>query len=1073
MLTAIGPGVSALLDYTPWTDYTTQVVTAAQGDVRDTYRCTIRDLLGKFTIADEDEIVACDEQDPNGWPACNLLANPALSAFSGNTPTSWNVNTSPNGTGVTLGPAGVSGRFGASNCASVALANASNQAGNVYGIWQQITLPADENGTPLGLGTARPSTLPYAASVYFQVSAAVTAVTGQLRLEWWSANRGSNIRTDSVALNLTGQVVGTWQRAGLTAYPPANAALAVVSLYLSTTAATNSGTVRLSCAQLEYATFGAVQSVGFAPLLYNAAMGYHGTGGVVDEWLPDTNGNTDVTYAVVSSSLSSGTAQQITIASTYTKDGYTRGIQGYFNSGGTLVDPLQPIQLSMRYRVTTALSGGLNARIKCYCFTSNFTYLTQFQADGPTNEGATGAGLWQTLAFAMGPGTPNPYPAGTQYIKIVAGVQPPGGGGTASGGGVLAVGQISLAALGSPYVPHAATALASGQYPTPYVDASLAGCNVDRGKSGLAYRQMRHFGGFIRAATADYDQTGGPEAKLEIEAVDYGVMLEEAPANLLLNPQQDTAAISQVVAYAQGQGPFLVGIDATTYVSNLGYYNGGLFPWQTVKDVLNNIANNMAGTYWVDPYKFLHYQSALANNAPFALSDQPDLVATFPFSKFKYRKDSTQTLTRPVVEGSTTLSAPQSWPANGAGYAVVGNVGGTTATLSGNIAAGVSALPVSSGGTSFAAGSKIVVGVNTANEETVTVAGSGSTSTSVAITGTTANAHSSGDVVGAIVVASGANVTSLALAAATANWVRQGTMLWVSRNGQGEEFTVSADAAGGATSLSIQSNPAFFDIPAGAKVQTMGAVVSYNGGNVIPIAQVDSFTVAGAGLTIGAKNSNTYAQGYGALYDPTAGTVEINGANWPTNGQQLAAVFRMYTPVLIRVRSPAQEGAIQRAIHKHYKIDEVFTQQGAIDRANAELSKSGKPQPMGTARVTSPPWPAATPPRPLQAIPVTFAAAKLSGALFQIQKVETRPLGFGGVAYTLDIGFYHPDFIIRMAQAATDLARQGTNVTPGSVIQDVTSVQDGWAVSDGLQVAQSTRGVWGGSSTWGGSSAWG
>lgn len=209
------------------------------------------------------------------------------------------------------------------------------------------------------------------------------------------------------------------------------------------------------------------------------------------------------------------------------------------------------------------------------------------------------------------------------------------------------------------------TALVSGKYPTTYCDSAQPGCYVETGLSGLPFRQMRLFGGLVRIATAVYI---GPARTIEVQGVDFTVLLAEAPATLIIFQQADNTAIQTAVTYAQNQG-FLIGINATTYVQNIATVDAHAYSWSTTKEVITQIANQTVAAFWVDYYKFLHYMPALAVNAPYGLSDSPDLITTYPYADFQYVLDATESRTSPVIEGSTQLSNPLTQTQSGNGVA--------------------------------------------------------------------------------------------------------------------------------------------------------------------------------------------------------------------------------------------------------------------------------------------------------------------------------------------------------------------------------------------------------------------
>jgi hypothetical protein len=217
------------------------------------------------------------------------------------------------------------------------------------------------------------------------------------------------------------------------------------------------------------------------------------------------------------------------------------------------------------------------------------------------------------------------------------------------------------------------TALAAGKYPTPFMDVGQPGCMTDIA-TGYPYRSLRLFGGYIRVIEDDY--TAGPEALRNITAVDYGVILSEAPLTILLQSQSDYNAIQAIVTYARNEGTYLVGLDTTTYVQTIGTIDAMTWSSSTVQTAFAQIADANIATLWVDYDKRLHYASSLAISAPFALSDNPNLVSTFPFGNFVYREDSSQSLTAKTIQGRTQLSLPQTYSTTGNGTTTVYTING-------------------------------------------------------------------------------------------------------------------------------------------------------------------------------------------------------------------------------------------------------------------------------------------------------------------------------------------------------------------------------------------------------------
>ncbi len=315
----------------------------------------------------------------------------------------------------------------------------------------------------------------------------------------------------------------------------------------------------------------------------------------------------------------------------------------------------QPYYFSVYLRTLTAFHNA-NILVNIDWYTSAGAYLSTVSS-GPVPGNLPSYTRYTASGYA-------PATAGSAYAYVNIATNHA----TNSGTLLIDCAQVEYATFGSARAPGRGTltAIQAGLYPTTYCDATRPGCYTDR-ISGLAYRQLRVFGGYVKHLKWDWSQS--PEAEITITGVEYGVILQEAPANLVIANQTDVAAIAAAVTYAQNQG-YLAGLDATTYVQQLATINAQVFSWQTTKTVLNAIANQTGGIYWVDPYLYLHYGSANALSAPFALSATPDLQLTFPMVGFTLEADSTNSATAAICQGTTQTSAPQNYAATGDGSTV-------------------------------------------------------------------------------------------------------------------------------------------------------------------------------------------------------------------------------------------------------------------------------------------------------------------------------------------------------------------------------------------------------------------
>lgn len=651
MLIAAGPGLASLTSYSQLLDARSFQAQSQQGTTLDTLTVVLRDRSNTATLVEEDDVVALDETDPNGWPTVNLLANPGLTGtyVSGVAP-NW---TAPALSGYTPSKNTSLGTLSsATTSQQLAVANIANATTAQW--YQQVALPRDENAAPL-------VALPYYASVYVLAITNAVAITPQFALTFYASDGVTQVgQATTAALPIFGTSV--WRRIVVSATPPSGAVFARLSILLTSTSATNSYIVLLDAAQLEYATFGqftvpltgAVAGAANPTALTNQNLTGAVGAGVASGWYPDDAGAAGVVYSVISAPALSTSAQQIAVSGA-SPSSYPNSIA----QNVTLPNTLWSYALNVRYQVTAAFSAA--ARVQFGAVYQDVNGNTIAQASVQSAAGLGLSGGWLALALNVGPAFGMSALAGATQLKVYAGLVDAT---DASVHGTLVVGALSLApaAVGA-LNPDMAPASAAGLYPTPYCDANQPGCYTDQGRSGRYYRHLRTFGGYIKQI--DTDLSNGPEPQDKLACVEYGTLLQEAPCTLIVSNQTDVSAISAGCAYAVNLG-YLVGLDYTTFVQNVGTIDAQAFTQNTIRDLLDYVANETVAAYYVDYYCRLHYGSALAVSAPFNLSDQPDGVTTFPYINCVGTRDSTQTVTEPVIEGGSQTSAPQTYTASGA-----------------------------------------------------------------------------------------------------------------------------------------------------------------------------------------------------------------------------------------------------------------------------------------------------------------------------------------------------------------------------------------------------------------------
>ena len=241
MIVLAGPGVKNLQYYSSKIDADSIQIQENQGDTLNTFSCTLYDPSSAATIVCEDDVVVCDEMDPNGFPCVNLAPNPSLEGtYTSGIAPSW--STTGTLTGFTFSKATSGMLFGAA-AQQMVLSNAPN--GNTVLLYPQITLPVDENQSPL-------LALPYYWSIWYNTTVGFVGCTLTLVIDF--LNSGGGVISSSVAGNLLLNTSGVWSRASTNGIAPAGAVSVKVRVICHITSATNSGTLLLDGAQFEYAT---------------------------------------------------------------------------------------------------------------------------------------------------------------------------------------------------------------------------------------------------------------------------------------------------------------------------------------------------------------------------------------------------------------------------------------------------------------------------------------------------------------------------------------------------------------------------------------------------------------------------------------------------------------------------------------------------------------------------------------------------------------------------------------------------------------------------------------------------
>lgn len=97
-------------------------------------------------------------------------------------------------------------------------------------------------------------------------------------------------------------------------------------------------------------------------------------------------------------------------------------------------------------------------------------------------------------------------------------------------------------------------------------------------------------------------------------------------------------------------------INGTTYVTALKTYEKIRFNRKSLHSILEQLAANAGAQWYIDTDKNLHFFLSEENDAPYDISDDPDLSDTFPASNIVINTDGSNVINRVEVVGGSYLS---------------------------------------------------------------------------------------------------------------------------------------------------------------------------------------------------------------------------------------------------------------------------------------------------------------------------------------------------------------------------------------------------------------------------------
>ena len=159
----------------------------------------------------------------------------------------------------------------------------------------------------------------------------------------------------------------------------------------------------------------------------------------------------------------------------------------------------------------------------------------------------------------------------------------------------------------------------------------------------------RIFGGY---ATDFVDKTDFTVVKTQVTCSDYWQDLARVVINQIYTSAYDNQILADLFS------TYAPGIDLSdwnqvrTYLFTKIYLRA-----KTMQESIQDIADTVGFDVWIDPYKKFQYRSpSNSGTAPFAVSDDPDFITSFPLAITNYEKDDTAIINRVYFYGGKTPS---------------------------------------------------------------------------------------------------------------------------------------------------------------------------------------------------------------------------------------------------------------------------------------------------------------------------------------------------------------------------------------------------------------------------------
>lgn len=176
---------------------------------------------------------------------------------------------------------------------------------------------------------------------------------------------------------------------------------------------------------------------------------------------------------------------------------------------------------------------------------------------------------------------------------------------------------------------------------------------------GALTASTRIFGGYI----TDIQESEGEGAGRDFDTGcgDYGAYLDHVIIKAEYEDQTDAEIIADLFeTYAQQY-------DSSTHIETIKTHDKIRFNRISLREIMDTLAELAQGDWYVDYERRVHFFVSEIESAPFALSDDPDLAATFPYEKMKIKTDGAGVINRVEVVGGNYLSADATFYLQGTG----------------------------------------------------------------------------------------------------------------------------------------------------------------------------------------------------------------------------------------------------------------------------------------------------------------------------------------------------------------------------------------------------------------------